>query len=169
MRGIVAYDSVFGNTMKVAEAIADEVRANGHEVEVIDLGRWVPRGVEGDFAFVGSPTRIGRMTSRTKKFVKRLRRDRWEQRFLIAFDTILRLPEKPEARKKALKWTEHGAGPRIRELAEERGLRAYTHVLRVEVSGIKGPLVPQGLEQAKAFVREFLAEQGWLETSADDK
>jgi menaquinone-dependent protoporphyrinogen IX oxidase len=158
MKGIVAYDSVFGNTMRVAETIAEEIRAQGHEAEVIDLGKRIPRGVEGDIVFIGSPTRMGHMTSRTKKFVKRLKPEWWANRSVIAFDTMLRLPKEPEARRKALKWTEHGAGPRIRELAEERGLRVYERVLRVEVSGIKGPLVPQGLEQVKTFVREFLAE-----------
>jgi flavodoxin len=159
MKGIVAYDSVYGNTMKVAETIADELRVRGHEVEVIDLGKRIPRGVEGEFLFIGSPTRMGRMTGRAKKFIKRLEREWWSVRVVVAFDTMMMLPKDPGARQKSLKWTEHGAGPRIKELADERGLRTNPQVLRVEVVGLKGPLAPQSLEQARAFVKEFLEGQ----------
>lgn len=156
MKGFVAFDSVYGNTGKVAQAIAEELRAQGHEAEVIDLGRKVPRLKEGDFVFVGSPTRMGRMTGRAKKFVKRLDRDHFSSRPVVPFDTMLKLPAEPEARVKALKWTEHGAAIMIKELAEQRGLKVYDRVLRVDVTGLRGPLAPEGLDEAKAFTRSFL-------------
>jgi len=43
MKGVVAFDSVFKNTMRVAEAIAEELREMGLEVEVIYIGLRVPR------------------------------------------------------------------------------------------------------------------------------
>jgi multimeric flavodoxin WrbA len=158
MKGIVAFDSVYGNTQKVAEAIAEEIKAQGHEVEVYNLGRKVPRVSEGDFVFVGSPTRMGRMTGRTKKFVKRLDREHFASRTVVPFDTVLTLPADPEKRQKALKWTENGAAPRIKELAAKKGLMVNEHVLRVNVSGLKGPLAPDALDQARQFTREFLAK-----------
>ncbi len=157
MKGIVAFDSVYGNTKIVAEAIAEEIKAQGHEVEVYNLGARVPRLAEGDFVFVGSPTRVGRMTGRTKKFIKRLDREHFATRTVVSFDTILTLPEDPGKRQKALKWTEHGAAIRIKELAEKRGLMVYGQVLRVNVSGLKGPLVPEALDQAREFTRAFLS------------
>lgn len=156
MKGIVAFDSVYGNTMKVAEAIAATLSDGGIEVEVIDLGKHVPRGVEGDLLFIGSPTRMGRMTGRTKKFIKRLKKDRWSTRPVVAFDTMLKLPEGEDARRRAEKWTDNGAGPRIKELAQARGLNVHEEVLRVEVTGIKGPLASDGLDKAKDFTRAFL-------------
>jgi flavodoxin len=159
MKGIVAFDSVYGNTQRVAEAIAEEIRAQGHEAVVYNLGQKVPRLAEGDFVFVGSPTRMGRMTGRTKKFVKRLDRQHFASRTVVPFDTILPVPEDPEKRQKALKWTENGAAPRIKELAAEKGLKVYEQVLRVNVSGLKGPLAPGAIEQAKQFTREFLAKK----------
>ena len=101
MKGIVAYDSIYGNTERVAQAIAEEIRAQGHEVEVIDLGRRIPRGVIGDFAFIGSPTRLSRMTRRTKKFIKRLKRDPWSTKPVVAFETVMTVPTDPEQRRKA--------------------------------------------------------------------
>jgi flavodoxin len=55
MKGIVAYDSVHGNTKQVAEAIAEEIRAAGHEVELIFLKESESNVAQGDFLFIGSP------------------------------------------------------------------------------------------------------------------
>ncbi len=157
MKGIVAFDSVYGNTKQVAEAIAEEIKAQGHEVEVYNLGEKVPRGVTGDFVFVGSPTRMSRMTGRTKKFVKRLDKRTWSSKPVVPFETILALPEDPAERAKAEKWTTHTAGPRIKELAEKRGLMVSEKVLRVDVKGLKGPLAPDGLNKAREFTHSFIA------------
>lgn len=157
MKGIVAFDSVFGNTMRVGEAIAEELRKDGHEVEVIDLGRKVPWRSEADFAFIGSPTRNGRMTGRAKRFVKRLSKNHWSTRPVVVFDTVIRLPENERQRDRMIKWTENGAAPRMKALAEERGLRTYSEVLRVEVTGLKGPLAPGSLDRTREFAGRFLA------------
>ncbi|MDW5564203.1 MAG: flavodoxin domain-containing protein [Methanomassiliicoccus sp.] len=160
MKGIVAVDSVFGNTMRIGEVIAEELTKEGHEVEVVDLGRWVPRRAEADFAFVGSPTRNGRMTGRSKRYVKRLSKAHWASRPVVLFDTVLHLPENERHRARMIKWTENGAAPRLKALAEERGLTTYPTVLRIEVTGLKGPLAPGSLDRAREFVREFLATVG---------
>lgn len=156
MKGIVAFDSVFGNTMRVGEVIAEELRSEGHEVEVIDLGKWVPWRAEADFAFIGSPTRNGRMTSRAKRFVKRLGKKQWSSRMVVVFDTVLRLPEKERYRQRMIKWTENGAAPRLKALAEKRGLRVHPEILRIEVTGIRGPLAPGSLDRAREFARETM-------------
>jgi flavodoxin len=35
MKGLIVFDSYFGNTKSVADAIAEQARAEGHEVEVV--------------------------------------------------------------------------------------------------------------------------------------
>lgn len=160
MKAVVAFDSVFKNTMRVAEAIAEELRELGHEVEVIDLGVRVPRGAEADLVFVGSPTRNGRMTGRAKKFLKRLGKEHWSARPVIVFDTVMRLPENERQRDRMVKWTENGAAPRLRALAEKRGLNAYPEMLRVEVTGIRGPLAPGSLARSKEFARSVMSSVG---------
>lgn len=160
MKGVVAFDSVFKNTMRVAEAIAEELREMGLEVEVIDLGLRVPRGAEADIAFIGSPTRNGRMTGRAKRFLKRLKRERWSTRPVVVFDTVMRLPEDERQRERMAKWTENGAAPRMRALAEKRGLNPYPDMLRVEVTGIRGPLAPGSLARSKEFARSVITSIG---------
>lgn len=158
MKGIVAFDSVYGNTLKVAEAIAEELRGQGQEIEVIDLGKRIPRGAEADFAFIGSPTRMTKMTGRTKRFLRRLRKEHWSGHTIVAFDTVLKLPEDPEKRARSAKWTEDGAGPKIRAFAEERGMKVHPEVLRAEVVGMKGPLAPDALDKSREFVRRVIRD-----------
>ena len=60
MRGLIAYDSYFGNGAQVAAVIAEELRAAGHDVDLVDLhhervtGRAVAAGSE--FLVLGGPT-----------------------------------------------------------------------------------------------------------------
>jgi len=156
LKGVVAFDSVYGNTQRVAEAMAEEIRAQGHEVVVLNLGQVLRPDAEGDFLVVGSPTRMMRMTRRAKKFVKRAGKT-FAGKPVAAFDTIMAPPSDPEKREKAKRWTEHGAGPQLRELAEEEGMKTFPEVLRAEVVDVQGPLAPGTLDKSREFVRRFLA------------
>lgn len=156
MKGIVVYDSVYGNTEKVAEAIAEQIKNEGHQVEVRSLKKRHSIPQEGDFLFIGSPTRMGRMTNRSKNFARKLDRNVWKEKPIIAFDTILITPEDEKGRKKTTRWIEYGAAPRLHDLLKEKGLNAYTPVLRLEVEGVKGPLVPTALDDTRRYVHEFL-------------
>jgi len=157
MKGVVAYDSVYGNTKQVAEAIAEQIRSEGHEVELIALKDGAGGAVSGDFMFVGSPTRIGRMTRETKGFVEGLDREHWKNRSIVAFDTVGPLSEDAEKRKKWLSRIEKSAATRMLELLRERGLSAHPEVLHIAVTGFKGPLAPDALDMARDFTHKFLA------------
>lgn len=156
MKGVVAYDSVYGNTQKVAEALAEEIRAQGHEAELLNLSQVLRPRAEGDFLMVGSPTRMKRMTRRTKSFLKHAGKAFAGKPF-AAFDTILAVPSDPDKMEKARRWTEHGAGPQIRELAEQGGMKAFPEVLRAEVVDVHGPLRTGTLDKSREFARRFLA------------
>lgn len=157
MRGVVAYDSVYGNTKLVAEAIAEQIGSEGHDAELIALREEGGEVVAGDFMFVGSPTRIGRMTKNAKRFVEGLDRGHWTSRPIVAFDTVGPLPDNEEKRKMWLSRIEKSAATRIRELARQQGLNVYQDVLHVPVTGFKGPLAPDALEMAKEFTHRFIA------------
>jgi len=157
MKGIVAYDSVYGNTKQVAEAIAEQIRLEGHQVELIAIKDEGKGAVEGDFLFVGSPTRMGRMTRGTKGFLEGLNSDHWKSRPVVAFDTVGPLSEDPEKRKKWLSRIDRSAATRMQELARERGLNAHPEVLHIAVTGFKGPLASNALDIARDFTHRFMA------------
>lgn len=160
MRGVVAYDSVFGNTRQVAEAMKDEIEKSGHQVSLLNVreSREVPQ--DGDFLFVGSPTRIGKMTGRSKRLVKKLDRNTWGSKPVAVFDTHMPYPEDPKEREKSSKWIEPGAAGKLAELASKRGLKVQGQPLRCVVKDMKGPLAEGQLDKARDYARQFVASLG---------
>ena len=159
MRGIVAYDSVHGNTKQVAEAIAEQMRADGHLVEIFNLKEAIPKSVAGDLMFIGSPTRGGRMTSRVKDFLEGLDLEYWRNRPIVLFDTIGPFSKDLEKRKKWLALADEGgknAASKMQELCQSRGLGNCSKKLHLAVTGFMGPLAPDALSIAREFTHEFL-------------
>lgn len=147
MKGLVVYDSVYGNTKKVAEAIAEEIRAEGNEVAIRSAKDRFPEKMDVDFVLVGSPTRMGRMTGASRRFVKALGKS-LGNRPVGFFDTVM--PGVIDKKGST-------AAQRLHDLAKEKGLDAHAPVLHVTVTGMRGPLQLDAAELAKVFTREFLA------------
>ena len=157
MRIAVAYDSVYGNTKIVAEAIAQQAVQDGCSSDLLNLRKDKFRDLEGDVLFVGGPTHMGGMTHRVRRFLKRVDREYWGRRTLVAFDTYGPVGSDPESRRKAQRWIEPGAVGGIITLAQELGLPIRTDNLRCLVAELRGPLVPDALSFAKKFTHELLA------------
>lgn len=157
MKGVVAFDSVYGNTKLVAEAIAEQIKSDGHEVELIALRDVEAPAASGDFLFVGSPTRIGRMTKKAKEFVEGLNQAQWKNKPVVTFDTVGPLSEDKEKRERWLSRIEKSAATRMQDLVKQQGLSVYQDVLHVPVTGFKGPLAPDALDMAKEFTHRFIA------------
>lgn len=157
LKAVIAVDSVYGNTAKVAEAVKEEIEKAGHEVELINLSMKFRVPSKGDFLLVGSPTRIGKMTRKAKKFVKKLDVDAWAGKTVATFDTHMPIPEDPKERQKSMKWVEPGAAGKLSELARERGLKVHPSPLRCLVSGMKGPLATGEIEKAREYARQMIS------------
>ncbi|HTY46374.1 MAG TPA: flavodoxin domain-containing protein [Methanomassiliicoccales archaeon] len=155
---MVAYDSVHGNTKTVAEAIAAEIKAAGHEVEMIKVKNGVAN-VTGDFMFVGSPTRGGKMTGNMKKFIESLDAAAWKGKMIVAFDTVGPFPKDPAKRKDWLELANKGdksAASKMRDLCSGRGLNC-SKKFQIAVVGFFGPLAPDALDMAREETRKVLA------------
>jgi len=150
MKGLVVYDSVYGNTKMVADAIAEQIRAEGHEAVVQSAKDGMPKKLDADFAFVGSPTRMARMTGPAKKFVKKLSKSSWGSKPVCLFDTIM-----PGVLEQKGRWS-GTAAEKLHELAREKGLNAHSPVLHTTVTALKGPLEKDAADKAKAYVKDFL-------------
>jgi len=157
MRGVVAYSSVYGNTKLVAEAISEQIRVDGVEVELVSIDEGVPRAVQGDFMFVGSPTRGGRPTKKAKRFLEELDVEAWRNKSIVLFDTVGPLSMDPEKRKLWLSRIDKSAATRMQSQVNERGLSAHPELLHIAVTGFKGPLSVDALDIAKAFAHKFVA------------
>jgi flavodoxin len=155
MKAYIAVDSVYGCTKAVADGLAEGLRARGIETTVAFLKDkpWPP--AEGDILFVGSPTRFAKMTRPAKKFVKKLKKEQWQGKQVFTFDTVSKEPTDPEQKKKAEKWTAHGAAHKLRDMLEAEGIKVRPEMFRGEVVGMKGPLAAEEVEKAKAFARDL--------------
>lgn len=160
MKGIVAYDSVHGSTRMVAEAVAEQVRSEGHEVEIINVKEDAAARPKGDFLFIGSPTRAGKMTGPAKRFLEELNVADWKGKPVVTFDTwgpVANDPEKLKRYEERMKDDPKGAAPRLKRIAQEKGLDVRPEMLRLNVTGMWGPLAEDGPPRAKEFTRNFLA------------
>jgi len=87
MKALVVFDSVFGNTAKIAQAIGDAITSQG-DVRVVKISEVNPEQLEGlDYLFVGSPTRAFSPTPAIKSFLNGLGRQSLEGVKVAAFDT----------------------------------------------------------------------------------
>jgi menaquinone-dependent protoporphyrinogen IX oxidase len=151
MKAIVAFDSIYGNTRKVAEAIAAELISKGHKATLVSVRDKNLELPEADILFIGSPTRMGRMTGRAKRFVKHLDEQAWKGKKAFPFDTIMKMPDDPKEREKMRRWVENGAAPRLGEMLRHIGFQVEPP-LRIGVVSSKGPLV-DGYEM---LVKDYL-------------
>jgi menaquinone-dependent protoporphyrinogen IX oxidase len=91
MRGLIAYDTYFGNAGQVAAAIADELLAAGHEVRLINLHEEKADAralaAETDFVVVGGPTRMKHISRRARRFATHLDAKYWAGKQALVCDT----------------------------------------------------------------------------------
>ncbi|HEX7392934.1 MAG TPA: flavodoxin domain-containing protein [Thermoplasmata archaeon] len=157
MKGIVVYDTYYGNTKTVAEAIVEQLKAEGHETELRSVRVKYPAPPQGDIMFLGSPVRMGSVTRRVKKYVEKLDLGLWKDKSIVVFTTILALPENPtDKQKESREKYDIAAGRRFGDLARAEGLRVVENHLWVDVKGMKGPLVETAAETTKQFTRDIL-------------
>jgi flavodoxin len=86
MKILIVYDSLFGNTQKVAETLATALVS--HQVSLKrapDAGAGHAR--DADVLFVGSPTHGGRPSEATKRFLSSLDVESLNGKPVCAFDT----------------------------------------------------------------------------------
>ena len=161
MRALVVYESLWGNTEKVARAIAAKL---GGDVTVLDSDA-APLSVDGfDLLVVGGPTHAFSMTRAStradavasydapylptrgiREWLNELQRPAAEMP-AIAFDTRVDKPRLPGSSAKA-------ARHELRSLGFDTSVKQRTF----RVHGYEGPLLDGELERAAAWTDEFVA------------
>jgi flavodoxin len=145
MRALIVYDSLYGNTEKIAKAIGSTV---GGEADVLRAAEVDPGDVKDlDLLIVGSPTHGGRPTEAIQGLLGRLEESLPAGTSVAAFDTRL-----------AARWVAifgYAAGRIARTLEESGGTLAASPQGFV-VERRQGP--PRGgeLERAADWAREVV-------------
>jgi menaquinone-dependent protoporphyrinogen IX oxidase len=155
MKGIVIYDTSHGNTKKIAEAIAETLKASEIEVDLFDL-KEVKKLSANDYNFLvlGSPTKFGTMSLAIKSFLGKLKSEEWMNKPFAAFDT-----ENPEnVEKSRLENKEWSAAEKIALKLKEKKMNQLMPVLKALVLNWKGPLVEGEIDRAKNYAKELAAK-----------
>jgi menaquinone-dependent protoporphyrinogen IX oxidase len=152
MKGIVVYDTSYGNTKKVAETIAETLRESGIEVDLFyvkDVKKLSAK--DYNFLILGSPTRFGTMSFAMRSFLGKVKSEEWVNKPFTAFDT-----ENPENIEKArAEKKEWSAAEKISGKLRDKKMNQLLPVLKAVVFGQKGPLKEGEIERAKDFAREL--------------
>ena len=147
MKAIIVYESMFGNTKKVAEAIAE----NLNNIEKIETVIKTTKDVDPtevldfDLILIGSPNHMGGPTRGIKKFIGKLEKIGLRGKKGATFDTYVRKNVNKAVRKMERKITE-----------KVPGLEVVTSGLSVKVGGISGPVLEEELHKCKEFTNTII-------------
>ena len=146
---IVCYESKYGNTKRLAEAIAYEMRRlGGTEVTTSALKEVDIDGLANcDILLLGGPTHFGGPTRRVTRFIDALGKRNVNGKSVAVFDTYL-----GEDFEKSVKKMED----QIR--AQVPGLKILAPGLSIRVEDIKGPIAEGELLKCKDFVKQLVAQ-----------
>jgi flavodoxin len=159
MKAWVVYDSVFGNTEKIAQAIG---RALGpsKEVEIRRVGDVKPEEWTGaTLLVVGSPTRGFRPTPAMSSLLKSIPANGLKDIRVAAFDTGIALDDIDS---RPLRGLVKLFGYAARPMAERLQKKGGELVLPPEgffVEGTEGPLKEGELERAAEWVKQITKER----------
>ena len=145
MKALIVYDSVYGNTEKIARAIAEAITPS-NEVKVLQAGEADPSELTSiDLLIVGSPTHGGRPTPAVQNLLNKV--SKLQGIKVAAFDT--RIPTK------LVRVFGYAAG-RIANNLKKKGSTLIASPEGFFVTGGQGPLKEGELERAAAWAKGIL-------------
>ncbi len=150
MKGVVVYDTSYGNTKQIAETVTDALKESGIEVDLFDVKEVKKLSAKDyDFLALGSPTRMNTMSWTIRRFIGRLKSAEWANKAFIAFDTeLVGVIEKNGP----------SAAEKIAERLREKKMNQLLPVLKTNVLGTKGPLKESEIERTKEYIRGLVAK-----------
>ena len=156
MKTIILYESFFGNTRLIAEAIGKSLEKN-HEVQVLNVTNMNWNNIaKSELLIVGSATRGFRPCPDTKLLLKSIPPDGLKGKKVAAFDTRISLPE---IESKALRLLVKTGGYAAKHIAKALVGKGGTLVIPEEgflVKGEKGPLVDGEPERAASWAEQIV-------------
>ena len=140
-KAIVIYESVFGNTKRVAETIIEGMKAAGVEAALSTPKDFDPNQLtDFDAIIIGSPNHMGGATRGIKKFIDKLGKLKLDGKLVTVFDTY-----GGRDYEKAVKKME-------KQIADKApGLKLTSPGLSIRVDGVRGPLSEGELPKCKEF------------------
>lgn len=150
MKGIVVYDTSYGNTKKIGETIAQTLRESGVEADLFDVKNVKKLNAKDyDLVVLGSPTRFGTMSFAIRGFLGKVKSEEWTNKPFAAFDT-----ENPENVEKK----QGSAADKIAEKLKEKKMKQLMPPLKALVFQMKGPIQEGEIERTKEYAKKLATE-----------
>ena len=144
MKALIVYDSVYGNTEKIAKAVAEAITPS-NEVKVLRVGEANPSELASvNLLIVGSPTHAGRPVPAVQDFLKKIPELSLKGISVAAFDTRIS--------KKIVGVFGYAAG-RIAGNLKKKGGTLIASPEGFFVTGGQGPLREGELERAAGWAK----------------
>lgn len=155
MNTLVVYDSVFGNTEKIAQAIATALKT-----QALPVGETTIEMLQGlDVLIVGSPTRGFRPSEGMAKFLKALPRNHLTGIGVAAFDTRIVLQTINSSFLRFVVDKGGYAASTIEKALQRLGGRPLTPAEGFFVTGEQGPLKDGELDRASTWASHIALDQ----------
>ena len=159
MKAMVVYDSVFGNTGQIGQAIGDALGSQ-IEVETCQVSEVKPEQLVGlDVLVVGSPTRQFRPTPATTNLLKGIPKGGLDGVKVAAFDTRFtesNIAEQPAILGFFVRIFGYAAEP-IAGRLEKKGGELALPPEGFYVEDVEGPLLEGELERAADWAKQIIA------------
>lgn len=147
-KALVIYDSRFGNTETLAEALADGIRKGGVRADCVGVGEVdVGRLSEYDFIAVGGPTHKAGMSEPMKDFLEGLKQADIRGKKGFCFDTRIH--------SRLNRFDLNGAAKRIEGRMRRMKVRMIEPRRSAIVEGREGPLENGSLEEFERLGMEM--------------
>jgi flavodoxin len=140
MKTLVVYDSNFGNTKKIAEAIAETLKARAISVKEITIDSI--KGIE--LLIVGSPINAWRPTTKIKDFLDAITPGKLSGIKAAAFDTRVKI------------FISGNAAKKISKALGEKGAAIISDSIGFYVKDNEGPLLDGEITKAQQWAADIL-------------
>ena len=158
MKILVAYDSYFGNTEKVARAVADAAASAG-EVAFLKVDQVKPGDLEHlDLLFVGSPTRGFAPSEGTRAFLKQFKPGSLSNVKAAVFDTRIPLDDMKPAFLRFMQKLAGYADVKMAASLKSAGAKMILPTEGFAVMDSEGPLKEGELERAAVWAKTVVNE-----------
>ena len=147
---LVAYDSDYGNTAKVAEAISVALKAYGDSTAK-QISKIKTNDLKNiSLLVLGSPTQGGQATKPTQQFIDELTAETLSDLNLAVFDTRFEINEQVLPLRLLMKTIGYAA-PKMAKAVQKKGGQLISEPKGFIVTGREGPLKDTELASAKSW------------------
>jgi flavodoxin len=158
MKILIIYDSIYGNTEKIAKDVAKTV-LKGNKVKTIKVTEFKP----GDFKsinwlIIGTPTQGGQASPKIQEFVKNIKDSSLKNVDVSVFDTGIP--------KEGQKWFLRTviqiigyASPKVARSLQSKGAKLVGEPEIFMVNDREGPLLNGELKRARDWIKKILKDR----------